>query len=149
MKWKSLLAASVLGLSTLTVVASPARADTAAEISAGCEHTGPSMGSAGYTVVDGGVEYGVSITVGWQYVGGSWSNCEDINVAPDANQTLWNAGVIKVRTYMCNSAGSCWHNAWRNCQGGCQAATDMANGAKYQVHFYGLQSPGYWIHEYD
>lgn len=142
------LAMVLAGIGTVGV-ASPAYADDAGEILAGCEHTGPSMGSAGYSVVDGGTEYGVSITVGWQYVGGSWSNCEDINVAPDTNQTFWTAGVIKVRTYMCNSAGSCWHNAWRNCQGGCQAATDMTNGTKYQVHFYGLQSPGLWIHEYD
>ncbi len=130
-------------------VAGPARADTSQEIFAGCDHTMPSMGSAGYTVVFSGIEIGVSITVGWQYVGGASSNCEDINVAPDANQTLWTAGIIKVRTYMCNAAGSCWYNAWRNCQGGCEAATDMTNGTRYQVHYAGLESPGYRIHEYD
>lgn len=143
--------AAVLALLLAIVggVAGPARADTSGEIQAGCDHTLPAMGSAGYYVTQGGVEYGVSITIGWQYVGGSASNCEDINVGPRTeNGDFWTHGVIKVRTYMCGSSG-CYHNAWRNCQGGCQAATDMANGTQYQVHFYGGQSPGFNIHEYD
>jgi hypothetical protein len=144
---KVLLALATM-LAFVGVAGGPVHADTSQEIFAGCDHTLPTMGSAGYYANFSGVDIGVSITVGWQYVGGASSNCEDINVAPDTAQTFWTSGIVKVRTYMCN-ATSCWYNAWRNCQGGCEAATDMVNGTKYQVHFASLESPGYWIHEYD
>ncbi|MES2211339.1 MAG: hypothetical protein V4515_14345 [Chloroflexota bacterium] len=131
-------------------VAGPARADDPNEIQYGCDHTAPSIGSAGYTEYFGGSPIDVRITVGWQYVGGASSACEDININSAVEDNIfWTYGVFKVRTYMCNSGGSCWYNAWRNCQGGCQAATDMGNGTKYQVHFATQQYIGAWIHEYD
>lgn len=147
--WKRVALVLAMVFAGIGIVVGPAAADDSSEIFAGCDHTLPAMGSAGYYATFSGIEIGVSITIGWQYVGGASSNCEDINVAPNTAQTFWTAGIVKVRTYMCNSAGTCWYNPWRNCQGGCVAASDMTNGTRYQVHFAGLESSGTWIHEYD
>lgn len=124
-------------------VAAPAHADDPAEMGEDCQYNAPYLGSAGYSVSS----YTVWVTSGWQYVGDWTSFCEDINIAP--YQALWNSGIVKARTYMCNSAGSCWYNAWRNCQGGCEAATDMVDGTRYQVHVYMNQHPGWYAQLWD
>lgn len=123
----------VLGLVAAGLgIAAPARADDAGELP-NCLYTVPSLGSAGYYAH--GVE--VMITIGWQYTGGSWSACEDINVAPPSGHS-WNLmSPRKLRTYMCSlsNPSNCWHNAWRDVGAlGGLAATDMANGVKFQVH---------------
>lgn len=114
-------------------IATPARADDAGELP-NCLYTVPGIGSAGYSAF--GVP--VTITIGWQYTGGSWSACEDINVRPGSGYE-WNLmSPRKMRTYMCSLSdpNNCWHNAWRDVPAtGGLAATDMANGVKYQVHF--------------
>ena len=122
-----------LVLAGVGLSATPAQADDAGELP-NCLYTVPSIGNAGYTAY--GV--GVTITIGWQYTGGSWSACEDINVRP-ASGNEWNLmSPRKMRTYMCSlsNPNNCWHNAWRDMGAtGGLAATDMSNGVKYQVHF--------------
>lgn len=132
-------------------IAGPALADSENEIQQGCDSNAPYLGSAGYNYVTGdGTSIPVTITIGWQYVGGASSQCEDINVRPGVSSGYyWTEGIVKVRTYMCNSSGSCWHNAWRNCQGGCQAATDMVNGTQYQVHIANIGDEGWWVRLFD
>jgi hypothetical protein len=143
-------------LTLATVVAlvgaapSAAQADTANEIYLGCEHTLPSIGSAQYYATFEGITMEVYLTVGWQTIAGSWSNCEDINVSPDTNQAPWNWTPLMARSWICNgSYGGCYYSAWRDCSLGCTAAENIPNGYHYQVHFASRLSVGTWIHEYD
>jgi hypothetical protein len=129
--------ALVLSLAAIGMVPSPAQADPIADFPF-CQFNIPDLGSAGYNESVNGWLYPVKVTVGWQYVGGSSSACEDINIQSDGNNGFfWSSGYVKVRTYMCNSSGSCWYNAWRQCNYGCTAATSMLNGTRYQVHVVG------------
>jgi hypothetical protein len=127
------VAAVILALGGGFVAPGTALADDAGELP-NCQFTVPSIGSAGYNAH--GVA--VTITIGWQYTAGSWSACEDINVRP-ASGNEWNLmSPRKARTYMCSlsNPSNCWYNAWRDWPAtGGLAATDMANGVKYQVHF--------------
>lgn len=139
------MALSLMAMLGSAVVAGPARADDARVYQDGdCDYNAHNFGSAGYSVNG----YPVWITPNWQYVGDWTSFCRDINFLPSSGY-YWTHGIVKVRTYMCNSSGSCWYNAWRNCQGGCQAATNMVDGTQYQVHIYSPQNlgPGWQIYD--
>jgi hypothetical protein len=145
--FKRLLLVFSMVLAGIGTVAAPAQADPQSTLPS-CEFNWASWGSAGYSATFSGVEIGVNVTVGWQYVGSTV--CNDINIAPDSGAGYyWNSGIEKVRTYMCNSSGSCWYNAWRNCQGGCTAATAMASGTKYQVHMASYSGTGWYAKLYD
>jgi hypothetical protein len=141
---RRILLVGALLLASVAVAPSAAHADDPAEMGEDCDYNQPYLGNAGYQVSG----YTVWVTTNWQYVGDWTSFCEDINIGPSAGY-LWNSGIVKARTYMCNSAGSCWYNAWRNCQGGCEAAYDMQDGTRYQVHVYMNQHPGYYAQLWD
>ncbi len=141
--FKRIIVVGAMVLATLGLVPGAAQADKSVDYP-NCDYNANSFASAGYSV-SGYPDY---ITPNWQYVGDWTSFCEDINFVP-LNGYYWTSGIVKVRTYMCNSSGSCWYNAWRNCQGGCLAATDMADNTKYQVHIYANQNlgPGWQIYD--
>lgn len=126
-------------------IAAPAQADDAGELP-NCQWNTVSLGSAGYSATFDGINIPVTITVGWQYTGPSWSACEDINVEPGAGHS-WNLmSPRKARTYMCSlsNPSNCWYNAWRDIgANSALVATDMLNGVQYQVHFaiYGDDGP--------
>jgi hypothetical protein len=147
---KKFLAVVAVLVTAIGVGASPAVADDAGELP-GCKLDAPDLGSAGYSATFNGINIPVTITVGWQYTGPSWSACEDINVAPAPGHS-WNLmSPRKVRTYMCSisNPNNCWHNAWRDIGASSGiAATDMANGVKYQVHFAIYGDDGPYVHLY-